>query len=475
MNETTAPSASGLAVAFAAQRDAALRDPMPDHAQRIAKLDALAAAVRRHESDWVEAISTDFGHRSPHETRLLELMPLLDEIAHIRRHLRRWMRPRRVAPNWTFLPGRARLHPQPRGVVGVIGAWNYPMLLNLSPAVNAIAAGNRVMIKPSENAPATAALLQRVIAGCFSPGEVTVVTGDATVSAAFAALPFDHLVFTGSGSIGRKVAAAAAANLTPVTLELGGKSPAIVHDDFPLAEAADRIASAKFWNAGQTCIAPDYVLLPRARMDAFAAHVLATVSRRWPEASRRVDYSRMIDARAHARMQALVDDAAANGARVQQAWTADAGAGFPPTLLLDAREDSAAMAGEIFGPVLPLVGYDSLAQALDFVRQRDRPLALYYFDHDAARVRHVLDSTHAGGVTINDCMFHFAQHGLPFGGIGGSGYGAYHGESGFQALSHFKPVLLQNGLVARVLGRLAKPPYGANTRRLLAWLAKLGG
>ena len=474
MDDTPNTPDTALTRAFRAQRDAALRDPMPTHARRIAMLDALDAAVRRHEQDWVDAISADFGHRAPFETRLLEWMPLLTEIAHLRRHLKRWMRPRRVAPNWNFLPGRAQLYPQPRGLVGVIGAWNYPLLLNLSPAVNAIAAGNRVMIKPSEHAPATAALMQRVIAECFTADEVVVVMGDAELSAAFAALPFDHIVFTGSGRVGRKVMAAAAANLTPVTLELGGKSPAIVHDSFNLEDAADRIASAKFWNAGQTCIAPDYALVPRAKIDTFANHAMATINRRWPPASRADDYTRMIDAKARARMQSLVDDAAAQGARILQAWAPDDARGYPPTLLLDVHPDMQVMQEEIFGPLLPVIGYDTLDDALGFVRERDRPLALYYFDHDAGRIDHVLATTHAGGVTVNDCMVHFAQHRLPFGGIGGSGFGAYHGEAGFNALSHFKPVLRQSTLTARLLGRLAKPPYGPDSYRLLRLLVGRG-
>ncbi len=464
-----------LSALFHAQRMAALRDPMPTHARRIAMLDALSAAVRRHEQDWVDAISADFGHRAPYETRMLEWMPLLTEIAHVRRHLKSWMRPRRVAPNWNFLPGRSRLYPQPRGVVGVIGAWNYPLLLNLSPAVNAMAAGNRVMIKPSEHAPATAALMQRVIAECFAADEVIVATGDAEQSAAFAALPFDHIVFTGSGRIGRKVMAAAAANLTPVTLELGGKSPAIVHESFDVEAAADRIASAKFWNAGQTCIAPDYVLVPREKIDAFARHAMAVIERRWPATSRDADYTRMIDAKARARMQSLVDDAASQGIGVMQAWAPDDARGYPPTLLPDASPEMLAMQDEIFGPVLPIVGYDTLEQALDFVRGRDRPLALYYFDHERARLDHVLATTHAGGVTANDCMVHFIQHRLPFGGIGGSGFGAYHGEPGFRTLSHFKPVMMQSTLTARLLGRFAKPPYGSETRRLLRLLVGRGG
>lgn len=474
---TNASNPDELTATFSRLQHAARREPMPGPDERIARLDALAAMIRGYQQDIIEAISADFGHRAAYETKLLEWMPLLDEIAHIRRHLRGWMKPRRISANWTFWPSTAGLHPQPLGVVGVIGAWNYPLQLTLSPAANALAAGNRVMLKPSEHAPRTAALLQRVIAENFAPEVFSVVTGDAEVSAAFSALPFDHLLFTGSTRVGRKVMQAAAEKLTPVTLELGGKSPAIIQADFPLAEAADRIASAKFWNAGQTCIAPDYVLLPKARVEEFTTLLTQAIERRWPLESRDRDYTSMIDAKAHARMQMLVDDASAKGARIMQAWPgdrADTDGGhrvFPPTVIADATVDMQVMDEEIFGPLLPLVGYDTLEDALDFVRARDRPLALYYFDHDATRIRHTLDTTHAGGVTLNDCMFHFAQHRLPFGGIGASGMGVYHGEAGFNRFSHMKPVLRQSGLTAKVLGRLIRPPYGRQTDRLIRLLA----
>ena len=454
------------------QRAAAMSEPLPSAARRREVLDRLYAIVKNHEQEWIDAISADFGHRAAFETRLLEWMPLLEEIRHLQKRLAGWMRPRRAAVNWNFLPSRARLHPQPLGVVGVIGAWNYPLMLTLSPAANAIAAGNRVMIKPSEKAPKTAELLERLVAKNLDPAWVSVVNGDETISKAFSSLPFDHIVFTGSGQVGRKVMAAAANHLTPVTLELGGKSPAIVHAGFPLDDAADRIATAKFWNAGQTCIAPDYAMVPTTSLQPFVDALLAAVARRWPESSRNSDYTHMIDAHAHQRMQTLIDDAVARGARAIQAWPSSEGRSYSPTLLLGATSEMQVMQEEIFGPVLPIIGYDDVQDALNFVQARDRPLALYYFDHDATRVQHVLDTTHAGGVTINDCMFHFAQHGLPFGGVGGSGMGAYHGETGFRTLSHYKPVLMQSQWSARVLGRFAKPPYGESARRLLRWMVR---
>ena len=466
---------AALRVQFDGQRAAFDARPMPSADERIAWLDALASMLRRHEQGFVDAVSADFGYRAPMETRLLELMPILEEIAYLRRRLRRWMRPHRVAVNWMFLPGRAELRPQPLGVVGVIGAWNYPLLLVLSPLSNALAAGNRVMLKPSERAPATAELLQRLLAEAFPDGEAVVATGDEQLSAGFAALPFDHLVFTGSTRVGRAVMRTAADNLTPVTLELGGKSPAWIHPDFDLADAADRICSAKFWNSGQTCVAPDYVLVDEARMDAFAHEARRAVERRWPRAARNPDYSHMLDAASCDRMQSLVQDAAANGAHVIALGDAGPGNTYPPTLVLGATRGMRAMREEIFGPLLPVIGYRTQEEALAFVRAGERPLAFYYFDHNRDRIDHVLDHTHAGGVTLNDAIFHMVQHRLPFGGIGASGMGGYHGDAGFRALSHFKPVLRQNRLAARILAFMTKPPYGRRQVRLLRWLAGLRG
>ncbi len=460
---------------FDAQRAAFAARPPRSVAERRQSLDALADVVRRNEQALIEAISADFGRRAAQETRLLEWMPLLDEIRHIRARLPRWMRPERVSANWTFLPSRARTESQPLGVVGVIGAWNYPLLLNLSPLANALGAGNQVMIKPSERAPATAELLARMMAEAFAPEHVHVVTGGPDVSAAFSALPFDHLLFTGSTATGRKVMQAAAANLTPVTLELGGKSPALVHAGFRIEDAADRIVGAKLWNGGQTCVAPDYALVPRAEIDAFAAAASAVIQRRWPQAEGNPDYTHMIDARAWGRMQAMVDDARERGARVLQPQPPEGESGsgaFPPTLVIGASREMAVMQEEIFGPVLPVIGYERLEDALALIRTGDRPLAMYYFDHDRARIARVLAGTHAGGVTLNDCIFYLAQHRLPFGGIGASGMGAYHGIDGFRTFSHRKAVLAQSGITARVLGRLVRPPYGPMTEHLLSFMGR---
>ncbi len=449
-----------------AQRAAfAASAPLSLDARRRA-LDALAHAIRRHQGVLAAAVSADFGHRSVDETRVLEILPTLDEIGHSRRHLRRWMAPTRVLANWQFWPSRAQILHQPKGVVGIISPWNYPILLTLTPLVAALAAGCHVMIKPSELTPATAQAMALMLAEAFGEDHVAIVQGDAAIAAAFAALPFDHLFFTGSARVGRMVMQAAAAGLVPVTLELGGKSPAIVHHDFPIDVAAERIIAAKIWNAGQTCVAPDYVLLPPGMTEDFATAAQAVARRRLVQPA---DYTQMIDDVAFARMQALVDDAAAKGAQIVRLAQMQ-GRAFPPTLILGATDDMVVMKQEVFGPLLPVMEVQSVADAITYVNAHDRPLALYYFDQDAGRVGRLLRSTTSGGVAVNDCVYHLVQHRLPFGGIGPSGMGAYHGKRGFQTFSHAKGVLQQNGMSSWALQRLTKPPYGGVARRVTDWL-----
>jgi coniferyl-aldehyde dehydrogenase len=445
------------------------------YAKRIEALDALLQSVLSCEDLLVEALKTDFGHRSAHETRLLEIIPMVDEIRYVKRHLRRWMQPRTAPVNWQFLPSRAKIIYQPLGVVGVIGAWNYPVLLTLSPLVNALAAGNHVMVKPSELAPATATVIQQMIGGVFPEEYITVITGGREVAENFSNLPFDHLLYTGSDRVGRLVMKAAAENLTPVTLELGGKSPALVHQSYSRAIAADRICSAKFWNAGQTCVAPDYVLVSSNKVTEFVRDSETVIKKRYPRPSSNEDYTHMISQAAWRRMQDLVDDARRKGAEVVQPDSANAtftaeNRIFPPTLILGADDSMRVMQEEIFGPILPVIPYSSFDDALDFINARPRPLALYYFDQNASRIEKVLEQTVSGGVTVNDCIFHLPQHELPFGGVGHSGMGAYHGFDGFATFSKKKGVLLQNALVGSLLARALKPPYSSLSDRLIGFL-----
>ena len=348
-------------------------------------------------------------------------------------------------------------------------------MLTLSPLANALAAGNRVIVKPSELAPATADVIHRMIQQCFANDHVAVVTGGSDLAAAFAALPFDHILFTGSTRVGTLVAQAAAANLTPVTLELGGKSPALVHESFSTAVAADRICSAKFWNAGQTCVAPDYVLVHEHQLEAFQAEAAKVAFRRHANPVSSADYAWMVNQAGYDRMQALLQDALDKGATVvplvQNEETRPAGnRAFAPVIVVGVTDTMRVMQEEIFGPILPVLTYRTMEDAIKWVNDRPRPLALYYFDHDRRRIASVIDRTVSGGVTVNDCIYHLAQHDLPFGGIGPSGQGAYHGFDGFVTFSKKKGVLLQSDLTANIFGKLTKPPYTKWTDRMATLL-----
>lgn len=431
----------------------------PGYAQRRDDLLRLRATLKRRLDEMADAIAADFGHRSKDESRIADGMTVLNDIDHLLRHLRGWMRPRRVGVGWRFLPARAQIRPMPLGVVGVIAPWNYPVNLALIPLATAIAAGNHAYLKPSEHTPRTSAFLRSLLAEVFPADRVAVATGGAEVGAAFAALPFDHLVFTGSTAVGRKVMAAAAANLTPLTLELGGKSPAIVGDDYPIEKAAARLATGKWFNCGQTCIAPDYVLVPARKRDALARALQAEVQTRYgADLSNLGDYTRIVNDGQYARLQGYLDDAAARGveAVVLAGQANPALRIMPPTLLLDPGDDAKVMQEEIFGPLLPLKSYRTLDEAIAYVNAHDRPLALYPFSHDDATVEKILGATLAGGVSVNDTLFHFAIGELPFGGVGPSGMGAYHARAGFDAMSKQLPVFRQARLTG---GDLLRPPY----------------
>ncbi len=467
------PKIAGLHEAFARQRAAAAREPYPDAATRERRLAALEHLLRDNADAIAVAIARDFGHRSHHETRLLELFPSLEGARHARRHLRRWMKPARRRVSLWFRPGRAQVLAQPLGVVGIVVPWNYPIYLAAGPLVDALAAGNRVMVKMSELAPATGELFAALVPQEFAADEVRVVNGDADVARAFTALPFDHLLFTGSTAVGHAVMRAAAENLTPVTLELGGKSPVIVAPGYPLAAAAERIMIGKLMNAGQTCIAPDYALVPAADVDAFVMEARRVVGECWPDPMRSPDYTAIVDARHFARLTGWLDEARARGAEIvvltDGAAPDPATRRIPPTLVRGAPDDCRLMREEIFGPILPVVAYRDFDEALAYVNARPRPLALYCFDRDERRIERVLTHTVAGGVTINDTILHIAQDDLPFGGAGPSGMGQYHGRDGFDTFSKRKAVFRQARLNA--MG-LFKPPYGRRFERLVDFLLR---
>jgi coniferyl-aldehyde dehydrogenase len=458
---------------LAAQRRAFVDRP-PTHADRIDALRRLDAALIARAPDLVAAVSEDFGGRAAEETRALELLPLINEIRYARRHLKRWMAPRRAAVQWQAWPATARVVYQPRGVVGVVSPWNYPLFLTLVPVASAIAAGNHVLVKPSELTPATAALMQSIVAELYPPDYVTVVIGGVDTAAAFVALPFDHLLFTGSTRVGKMVMKAASEHLVPVTLELGGKSPVIVHDSYPMKRAAERILTGKLYNAGQTCIAPDYALVPQHRQNEFVAEARGAIARMYPALVDNPDYTRIINARHYGRLTELVDDARRLGAEVIEVnprnETCDVGNRvFPPTIVTGVRADMALAGEELFGPILPVIDYQTIDEAIAYVNARPHPLAFYYFDEDGERASDVVRRVTSGGVTVNDCIFHVGQPALPFGGVGPSGIGRYHGFDGFETFSHKKGVLWQ-----RRWSPLAalRPPYRAMTRRILSFLLR---
>jgi len=451
----------------------AWRQDRPDARQRLDDLARLRDAFKAGRGAMLDAVGADFGHRSVHETLLGESMPVAAELDHLRGKLRGWMKPRRVGSGWRLWPARAQIRPEAVGVVGVMSPWNYPINLALIPLATAIAAGNHVYLKPSEHTPHTSAWLRALLADVFPADRVAVALGDAALGAQFSALPFDHLVFTGSTAVGRKVMAAAAPNLTPLTLELGGKSPAIVTADFPPRQAAARLATGKWLNSGQTCIAPDYVLVDHASRDALVAALREQAQARYGDLKQADDLTRIINEGQYRRLRGHLDDARARGLEVIELIAldpvrAEAERMIAPTLVLEPGDDASVMGEEIFGPILPIRSYRNLDEAIAWVEARDRPLALYPFSRDRATVEKILGRLLAGGVTVNDTLLHFAAGNLPFGGVGASGMGQYHGRAGFDAMTKAMPVLWQPRWAA---SDLLKPPYRGFVERMVRFLA----
>jgi coniferyl-aldehyde dehydrogenase len=473
MNEIR-PVTADMRAIFDAQRAAFLRAAPPSLKERRASLKRLGQAIGHNTDRLAAAISADFGNRSRYETELGEVVPAQSAIRHTLRHLGRWMRPKRVSVGLELMPAGARILYQPVGVVGIISPWNYPFNLAIVPLVAALAAGNRVMLKPSELTPRTSNFLAELLAGLFPTEQVATIVGGPEIGQAFARLPFDHLLYTGSTAVGRLVMQAAAENLTPVTLELGGKSPCILGEDASLQSAVESIVYGKLLNAGQTCIAPDYVLLPERALDEFVGLTTATVQKFYPTLADNPDYSSIVNDRHYRRVAQYVAEAKASGARVveinpgQETLPAETRK-LLPTLVIEPRDDLAIMREEIFGPVLPIKTYRGLDQAIDYVNGHPRPLALYYFGADAGKRDEVLRKTVSGGASVNTTLFHFAAEKLPFGGVGPSGIGAYHGEFGFQTFSHRKGVFLQSRLNG---SRLLYPPFGWITDLMLRILRR---
>ena len=447
-------------------------EPNPSLEVRLERIGRIEKMISLNEEKICKVLMADFGVRNPIETRLAEFQMMYQACKYTRQHLKEWMRPTTVATPFSMGSSHASIQTQSIGVVGVMSPWNYPIQLALLPAIAALAAGNRVWLKPSERSSRTSGFLATLIQEYFHPSEFAVTTGGLEVAESFAALPFNHLLFTGSEYIGKKVMRAAAEHLTPVTLELGGKSPAIIDPKANLKEAASSIIYGKLFNGGQTCIAPDYVLIEQSSCERFVQELQSAAQKQF---SRPDELTGPIDDMQLARWERLVSDAAERGAKVIPLIQPSNGSSSPfiPVALVDTPEDALIMAEEIFGPILPIVTVSDTAAAIAYVNQRPNPLALYWFGKDQVNMRRVLNETRSGGVTVNDTLLHIAVEGLPFGGIGSSGMGAYHGKAGYDTFSHAKSVLEVRGFFGSTLfsgTKLVRPPYGAIVERLLRWL-----
>ncbi len=455
---------------FQLQREAYLRQPFPSYDQRIANLHKLDRVLVENSTAIAESISLDFGHRAHEETLLAELFTSVDGIRDVSKRLKKWMAPQKRDVSLLFATGGNRVIPMPKGVVGIVAPWNYPLFLTISPLTSVLAAGNRAMIKMASSSQHLCRFLAGKLRDVFSEDMLAVMPG--VRGQDFSTLPFDHLIFTGSADAGRTVMRAAAENLTPVTLELGGKSPTIVCDDFDVEEAASRILYAKYLNAGQTCLAPDYVLVPEGKRDAFVAAARRIMPERYPDTNS-PQYTSVIDDKSYGRLLATLEDARAKGAEivplVPAATFNEKLRKIPPHLILDVNDDMAVMRDEIFGPLLPVKTYGSIDEAIAYVNGKDRPLGFYIFTNDKDTEDKLLYSTISGGVTINNCMLHVAQHDLPFGGIGASGMGQYHGYEGFLEFSKLRPVF--NTPRLSIL-KLLYPPYTRKHRAILEFLIK---
>ncbi|MEM7766307.1 MAG: coniferyl aldehyde dehydrogenase [Pseudomonadota bacterium] len=465
---------TSMAAILERQKQANLRDGAPSAELRADWLDRCIHLLIDHTTEIEDALCEDFGHRSKDQSRFTDVASSIAALKYARKHLKAWMRPakRKVEFPLGLLGSKAQVTYQPKGVVGVISPWNFPVNLTFTPLAGIFAAGNRAMIKPSEFTEHTSELMARMFAKAFTQEEVAVITGGPDIGAEFTKLPFDHLIFTGATSVARHVMRAAADNLVPLTLELGGKSPVVLGQSADLTKAASRIMAGKTLNAGQICLAPDYAFVPREKARDFVGEATAAVERIFPTGLKdNDDYTSIVNQRHYDRIMGYLDDAKAKGADVIE--INPAGEQFdqqphhkiPPHIVMDPTDDMTVMQDEIFGPILPVKSYTSTSEALDYINAHDRPLGLYYFGEDAAERDQVLGATTSGGVTVNDVLFHVAQEDLPFGGVGPSGMGAYHGHDGFLEFSHRKAIYTQTG--NEILAML-RPPYGEKFRKQVA-------
>lgn len=457
---------------FALQRAAYLRHPYPSLQERLESLAKLEKVLVDNADAIADAVNRDFTNRSAEETKILEIFGCVDGIRHTRKHLKKWMKPQKRHVSINFATGSNRVIPQPKGVVGVVSPWNYPLFLTVSPLTSILAAGNRAMIKMATNSQNLCALLAEKFAAVFPEDLVAVLPG--VRGGDFSSLPYDHLIFTGSADAGRTVMHSAADNLTPVTLELGGKSPTIICDDFDVETAASRILYGKLINAGQTCLAPDYLFVPENKRDAFVEAAKRVVPQRYPDTNDRA-YTSVIDDKSYRRLRETLEDAERKGARllplVPGASFNDVQRKIPPHLVLDPTDDMIIMREEIFGPLFPIKTYRDLGEVLTYINERDRPLGLYIFTNDRETEERILYGTISGGVTVNNCIMHVAQHDMPFGGIGASGMGQYHGYEGFVEFSKLRPVFTNPKLS---LLEMLYPPYRKRHSRIIDFMLRFG-
>ncbi len=475
LKEKEAGSGADLDVVLAKQKAAFNARPNPPWSERKANLQKLGEAIADHEAEFQKAISQDFGNRAYEETTIAEMLVIQGGISHALKHTKHWMRARRAPTALQYKPASNRIIPQPLGVIGIISPWNYPLQLAVMPLIGALGAGNRAMIKPSEYTPRLSDLLKRVLGTIFTEDEVYVATGGVKVASAFSALPFDHMIFTGSTSVGKIVAAAAAKNLVPCTLELGGKSPTIVDESANMDTAVARIANGKLLNAGQTCVAPDYVLMPSEKINSFSDAIIEKAEEFYPTFAGNKDYTSIIADSHYARLQDLLEDAENKGARIRVAGDDDKQQlakerRVPLTVVTETTPDMKIMQEEIFGPLLPVVASETLEDSMQYVQSHERPLALYWFGEDKAKREKVLNETISGGVSINETAWHVVQEDIPFGGVGPSGMGAYHGEHGFETFSHMKGVFMQSRFSQ---GKNLFPPYTGKTHKMLGLMRKI--
>ncbi|MBM7071807.1 coniferyl aldehyde dehydrogenase [Shewanella sp. 202IG2-18] len=466
MSDNIEQQKARLKKAFTTLKASFNQQPFPEYQSRNSKLKKLKQAILKQQDKLISSVDADYNGRSKDDTIIGDILPSINHINYTSKHLRKWMKPKRRHVGMALAPASLKVHYQPKGVIGIIVPWNFPIMLTLAPLATAIAAGNKVMLKLSEFTPETNAAIKSMLNDLFSDNDVVIIEGEAEIAAEFSSLPFDHLLFTGSTGVGKYVMRAASENLTPVTLELGGKSPVIVADDMDIATAVERLIYGKCLNAGQICVSPDYVLCPNNKIDDFVAAYQTKFKNMYQKVEGNHDYGAIINQRQFERLKGLLEDAKAKNATIISASGEEVGKQkkFATQLILNTTDDMKVMQEEIFGPILPIVGYDKLNDAIGYINGHPRPLALYIMSFDSSTQQQILSQTHSGGVCINDTVMHVAADDAPFGGIGPSGMGHYHGLEGFQTFSHAKTVLKKGWFDA---GKFIHPPYGTKIQQLL--------